>query len=223
MAQSPGDDRPHEGGRPIGAGVGAGGLDGHGIDVAAGDALMEEQGARDGEHASARSHVENPSRAPALGSAFERLETPQRRAMMAGAESERRLDLDADVVRPPPRPVMRAMHQHAAGAHRREARKRVFDPILLGDGRKTRRSRSVGVGRDRDQGANLGLVGRAGEIDLDRPLRPAIFFKGRGGGLGRIERLDDDVGDGAGAPLVAGKAQHMAGAVRGKPFKHGGA
>ena len=80
---------------------------------------------------------------------------------MAGAEGERRLDLDADVIRAPPAPIMRAMHQHAAGADRGQSGKSVLHPVLLGDCRKARRPRRFGVGGGLDQGKNLRFVGRA--------------------------------------------------------------
>ena len=54
-----------------------------------------------------------------------------RRAVMAGAEGERRLDLDRDVVRFDARAVVGAVNEKAPRANRREAGKRIGDPIAL--------------------------------------------------------------------------------------------
>ena len=54
-----------------------------------------------------------------------------RRAVMAGAEGEAGLDLDADVVRADARAVVRAVHEKAPGAHGREAGQRIGDPVAL--------------------------------------------------------------------------------------------
>ena len=145
MAQPRGDDRPNIRAGAIGGGVGARRRDRDWVDVAACDALMKNQRAGDRQNPGAGSDIENPRLAPALGDSVERLETAERCAVMAGAEGERRLDFDADVVGAPPPPVMRAMDQHPAGAHRGEAGQRILDPVLLGDGRKAGGPRNVGA------------------------------------------------------------------------------
>jgi hypothetical protein len=139
---------------------------------------------------------------------------------MAGSESERRLDLDADVVCAPPSPIMRAVDQHAAGADWGQSGKSVLHPVLLGDSRKARRPRRFGVGGGLDQGKDLRFVGRSREIDLDGPSGAVVQFEVGGVGLCRLDGFVDEVGDGAGAFFVAIEAQHVAGVIGGKAFKH---
>lgn len=112
------------------------------------------------------------------------------------------------------------MHQHPAGADRGQSGKSVLYPVLLGDSRKARRPRRFGVGGGLDQGKDLRFVGRGREIHLDGPLGAVVQLEGGGGGLCRLEGFDDEVGDGAGAFFVAIEAQHVAGVIRGKSFKH---
>ena len=57
-----------------------------------------------------------------------------RRAVMAGAEGEPRLDLDRHIVGADARPVVAAMNEKAPGPDRREAGERARHPVApLGD------------------------------------------------------------------------------------------
>jgi hypothetical protein len=133
VAQAGCDDRSHQGANAIGSRIGSGGLDGDGVYVAAGDGAMQQLCGGDAQHARARADIEHMSRAPAFQRAIQRQQAAQGRAVMARAEGQRRLYLDAHVVFAQPKTIMRAMHQHAAGAHGLEPRQRAGHPIPLGD------------------------------------------------------------------------------------------
>ena len=79
--------------------------------------------------------------------------------------------------------------------------------------------------RDGDEFAQRRLVGREAEIGFDQPrlaaARPGLVGLESGrSGLGRLEALDDQVGDGASALFVADEAQLMRGVVGGQAFEH---
>ena len=78
----------------------------------------------------------------ALDNPIQRQQAAARRAVMAGAEGERRLDLDADPVRRNARAVMRAVHREAAG--RRPASGRPGSPRPSPLRRSARRSAARG-------------------------------------------------------------------------------
>ena len=78
-------------------------------------------GGGDRQHAGAAADVEDASRAPAAKHAVQHQQAAARRAVMAGAEGQRRLDLDCDVVGPDSRAVMGAVNEKAPGAHGDEA------------------------------------------------------------------------------------------------------
>src|SRR5262249_58061500 len=60
---------------------------------------------------------------------IEREQTAARGAVVAGAERERGLDLDADTVGPHARAVMRPVHDKTAGFDRREAFEALAHPV----------------------------------------------------------------------------------------------
>ena len=114
----------HEGDRRAGAiepRIGACGLDRDPVDVAGDDARAQNFRRRDRQHAGAGAEVEHAASPPPLRQIIERQQTAARGAVVAGAEGERRLDLDADVVGPDAGAVMRAVHDEAAGPHRLQA------------------------------------------------------------------------------------------------------
>ena len=80
-------------------------------------------GGGDGEHAAAGAEIEDARRggvaARRLANPIERQQTAARGAVMAGAEGERRLDLDADAVGGNAGAIVRAVHDEAAGGDRR--------------------------------------------------------------------------------------------------------
>ena len=153
-------------------------------------------------------------------------EAPAGRAVMAGAEGEPGLDLDRDVIRLDPRPVVAPMNEKAPGPNRFKAGQRIGDPVLLFREAKGRRAGGRIVRSGGDQRPERRLVRRFSEIGLHEPgpaaARPEIIGLERGrGGLGRLEALEDEVGDGAGAALVADEPQHVGGVVRRQAFEHG--
>src|ERR1700722_5289177 len=109
------------------------GAHGSGIDV--GREHAHAQGARrgDGEHAAAGADIENARRAPPRAQCLaDRVECQQataRGAVMPGAESERRLDLDADAVARHAGAVMSAMNDEAPGGDRRQSGKPLANPV----------------------------------------------------------------------------------------------
>ena len=80
-----------------------------------------------------RADVKHPPRRADLQRPVDRREAALRRAVMAGAEGERRLDLDAGLVGLHTRAVMRSMDDKAADRHRRETREARRDPVLFFD------------------------------------------------------------------------------------------
>ena len=126
------DYRANVGTGAIGDGVGARRFDSDGIDVAAIDCLAKRPRRGDGQNPCAGSDVENAPGPAAAGDSFERAETAERRAVMAGAEGERRFDLDADMVDRNLVAVVGAVHEKAPGAHGGEAGKSVLHPVLFG-------------------------------------------------------------------------------------------
>ena len=128
---------------------------------------------------------------------------------------------------PNARAVVRAMDEKAPGAHRRQSGERVGDPVALFREAEFDRPRRVLPGGDGDEIAKRVLVRREAEIGLDQPrlaaARPGLLgLEGGRGGLGRLETLDDEIGDGARALFVADEAQRMRGVVGGQAFEHRG-
>src|SRR3984957_10100199 len=154
-------------------------------------------------------------------------ETATRRAVMAGAEGEPRLDLDRHVIRPDTRAIVASVNEKASRPDGREAGKRVGDPVALLCETKSGGARRRVVGGGGDQRPERVLVGRLTEIGLHEPRFAAAWPKivslehGRGG-LGRLEALKDEVGDRAGAALIADEANQMRGVVRRQAFEHDG-
>ena len=86
--------------------------------------VLEKLGRRDGENAGPRADVENGARAAPTGDEIEHQEAAARRPVMAGAEGERRIDLDRYVIGPDLVAAMRSMHDEAARPHGLQALKR---------------------------------------------------------------------------------------------------
>ena len=148
-----------------------------------------------------------------------------RRAVMAGAEGEPRLDLDRDVVRPDARAVVGPMNEKAPGPNGLEAGERIGDPVALLRQAEGRGARGRFVRGGGDQRPDRRLVRLRAEIGLHEPgpaaARPKIVGLERGRrGLGRLEALDDQIGDRAGAALVADEAHHVGGVVGRQAFEH---
>ena len=146
------------------------------------------------------------------------------RAVMAGAEGERRLDLDRNVVGAHPGAVMRAVDEKAPGAHRRKPGERIGDPVALRRAAEFESGRRRLARRRGDEVAQQRLVGRKAEIDFDHPGLAAserrVGLEGRGRGLRGLEALDDEVRDRARARLVTDETHHVGGVVGRQAFEH---
>ena len=106
-----------------------------------------------------------------------------------------------------------------------KAGQRIGDPVALLRQAEGRRARGRFVGGGGDQRPDRLLVRLRAEIGLHEPrpaaARPGIVGLERGRrGLGRLEALKDEVGDGAGAALVADEAHHVGGVVGRQAFEH---
>ncbi len=129
--------------------IGFGGCDGDRIDVARHDAGSKNLRRRDRQHTGAGAEIEHVEpNAPPLRQIIKRQQTAARGAVMAGAERERRLDLDADGVGFDAGAVMGAVHDKAAGFDRRQAAQALRNPVGLRDrlDAKRRGRRLIGGG-----------------------------------------------------------------------------
>ena len=154
-------------------------------------------------------------------------EAAARGAVMAGAEGEPRLDLDADIVQADARTIMAPMDKKAPRPHRRKAGERARHPVaLLGDAER-RRPRGLLVRRGSDERTDLFLVRLRAEIGLHEPslaaARPSLAgLEGRRRRFARLEALDNEVGDRPRAPLIGRERQAVSGVVGRQTFEHGG-
>ncbi len=149
---------------------------------------------------------------PPLGQIIERQQAAAGGAVMAGAEGQRGLDLDADVVGLDARAVMRAMHDEAAGAHRLQTGQAFLDPVGGRDRLDGERGRRRIAGRERDLRAQSGFVRRLAEMDRHLPLA-AVALEGGADGVVGAEDLAEIAGEPAGGRLVAGEAGDGGGRV----------
>ena len=152
-------------------------------------------------------------------------ETPTGRAMMAGAEGESGLDLDRHVIRLDPRAIVAPMNKKAPCPHGFKAGQRIGDPVALLRHAESRREGGGFVCGGGDQRPDRLLVRLRAKIGFHEPrfppARPWILGLERGRrGLGRLEALKDQVGDGAGAALVADEAHHVGGVIGRQAFEH---
>jgi hypothetical protein len=161
----------------------------------------------DGENAAAGAEIENP-RAPLPGArpgyahrSAHRFAQPVEReqaaaggAVMAGAERERRLDLDADAVVGNARAVVGAVHGEAAGRDRLQSAQAFAHPILCGDPLEDQRLGRLCTGGRGDKRPHRVLVGRGAEMNRYLPACiariPQIHRDFLGG-----ETLGDEIGD----------------------------
>ena len=200
------DDLDHRAGA-IEPGIGARGAHGGGVDV--GREHAPPQGARggDGEDAAAGAEIENP-RAPLPGARLGCAHGPAHRfaepvereqaaaggAVMAGAERERRLDLDADGASRNAGAVMGAMHDEAAGRDRLEPAQALAHPVPCSAPLEDQRLGRLCTGGRGDERAQRVLVGRGAEMNRDAPACiariPQIHRDFLGG-----ETLGDEIGN----------------------------
>ena len=92
--------------------------DGDRIHVARDHRSAKSLGGGDGEDAGAGADIEDVGRALPLEQAIERDEAAARGGVMGGAEGKAGVDLEREAARGHLAPVVTAMHQEAAGAHR---------------------------------------------------------------------------------------------------------
>jgi hypothetical protein len=103
---------------------------------------------------------------------------------MAGAEGERRLDLDAEVVRMHAAAVVRPVHQEAAGVHGLEACEALPHPVCLDDTLEPQRLCGLVAGGQPHQVTQPRLVGGALDVHRDLPLAAVALEGGASGRLG---------------------------------------
>ena len=125
--------------------------------------------------------------------------------MVAGAERQRGLDLDADVVGLDAAAVVRAMHDKAAGAHRRQAGEALLDPVGCRYRREGKGSGSLFSSRVRELRAQGGFIGRIAEVDRHLPT-PVFALERRADGIVAVENLAEMCRQPPGGRLVAGQA-----------------
>ena len=114
---------------------------------------------------------------PALAQPVEREQAAARGAVMAGAEGERRLDLDADAVGRHAGAVMRAVHDEAAGRDRRQSGEALPNPVRRFDAPEAQSRGRRGSGRRLHRRPHRVSVGRRAEMDRDAPASAAGIHK----------------------------------------------
>ena len=113
---------------------------------------------------------------------------------MAGAERQRRFDLDADAVERDAGAVVGAVHDEAAGGDRREPGEAFAHPIFGGHALEAQRLRRFGFCRRGGQPADHGLVGRGTKIHRHPPAAGAVIHKADGNFV-RRKALGEMIGD----------------------------
>src|SRR5260370_23692560 len=131
---------------------------------------------------------------------------------MAGAERQRRLDFDAELVGRHARAVVASVHDEAPGRDRHEILERSLDPVPGFDRVERNVLRDLVAGGEADQLADRGLIGRIGEMHDDVPP-PAWAFKRRYRGLSLEKAFGQEIDDVLGGLLAA---DGEAGAVGGR-------
>ena len=132
--------------------------------------------------------------------------------MMAGAERERGLDFNADIVGLRPRTIMRAVDNKATCAHRLEAGQAPGHPVGSGDRLEAECVRRGLAGSDRDQAAQAAFIRRFTKVHSKLPASVFAFKSGTGGILA-IEQLAEIAGKAPRSRFVAGQAGHSGGSI----------
>ena len=192
--------------------IGARGLDGDTVDIAGDDARPQYFRRRDRQHAGAGADVEHSPRPPPFRQIIERQQASARGAVMAGAEGQRRFDLDAEVVGPHPHTVMRAVHEEAAGAHRLQTAETLRHPIGGRDRLDDERCRRCLAGDQRDLRAQSGFVRGPSEMDRHLPTS-AVALESGASGVVFAEDLAEIGGDPARDRLFANEAGNGGGRI----------
>ncbi len=160
-------------------GVGAHDAYRFGVDVGCQHALPQGARRRNGEHARAGAEVENAqaSPAPRFADAVERQEAAARGAVVAGAEGERCLDLDADPVDRNAGAVVGAVNDKPSGPNRLQAGEALAHPVFRRDAFEGKRLRGLGSCGRRGQRAHRLFVRRCRKMDCDGPASVAAIHK----------------------------------------------
>ena len=132
---------------------------------------------------------------------IEQQQAAARGAVVAGAERQRRLDFDAELVGRDTFAVMLAVHDEASGGHGDEVFEAGLDPILGLDRVEGDALGDISAGRFGDEFADQRLIGRLGEMHRDVPsaIRP---FECGDRGLALKKNFGQDIDDTFGGVLV---------------------
>ena len=196
------------------------GAHGNRVDIAGNHAGSQQTSRGDGEDAGAGPNIENAPKVSNLRELREREQAALGRPVMAGAKSERRLDLDTDVIGLRPRAIVGAVDDKAAGAHRFEAGKALGDPIGSRDPLEAKCVRCRFAGGNPDQFAQAGFVRGGTEVDRKLPTSVVAFESGTGEVLG-IEGFTEIAGEPPGGGFVAdqtGNSGRCVHALQNSPF-----
>jgi hypothetical protein len=174
------------------------------VNVARKDGTPAGARRRDGEHAAAGADVENTSGPTRLEKTVEREQTAARRAVMAGAEGQRRLDFDAGTICADARAVVAAVHDETARRDRLQPREAVGDPIAFGNGFEGQRTRGRFARCRRYHLVHSCAVEWAPRIERDDPI--AVGLVNRARGVRGIEVFSKQISDPPRRPFISAQA-----------------
>ena len=175
------------------------------VDIAGDNRRAQDFRRRDRQHAGAGADIEDAPCVPALCQHVQCQQAAARGAVMSGAESQRRFDLDADLVRADFIAVMRAVDDEASGVHRHQAAEALRDPVGGFDRLDGQRAGGFCVRSGFQQRAQRHFVRRVAEMDRQLPAPVVAFESGAGGILG-IETFAEERREPAGGGLIAEQA-----------------
>lgn len=170
VANSIRSDHTDEPARPVRARVLSRGRDGGPIDVARERRTAAGPGGRDRKHTAAGADIENAARPPCFEQMINREQTSARRAVMPGAERQRRFYFDADAVDADASTVMASVHDEATHPNRLECREACCNPITVCKGFECERVTGGFAEKVRDKVANSCLIRGRMKIYGDRPI-----------------------------------------------------
>jgi len=149
------------------------------INVAREDRPAASLGGSDGKHAAAGPDVENTARPARFEQTIEGEQTSARRAVMAGAERQRRFDFDANAVGGDTRAIVTPVHDEPAGRYRLKSLKTGGDPICFRDFLESKRLRNGSARCGRDHLPEFMLVERARRVERDNPAAVRLVYGAR--------------------------------------------
>ena len=130
-----------------------------GIDIGGDDAATQGACRSDRQNAGAGADVENAPGRAGSANVIERDEAAARRAVMAGAEGQRRLDFDADAVWRHRITIMGAVDDEAAGADWLQPGEALAHPVFRRDGLEPKCFRGLGASGNSGQFAQCRFIG----------------------------------------------------------------